>query len=129
MAWRLCGQLEEMVHAITASGHVLADLDFCKQIRQSSRAAAARIAEGSVRFTAREFALHLRLALGSLAETRAHLERGGRRAYFTLEQQQAASGLLNRATSVTMQLLQSKLRQIGEQEAQKHGTSRKTRRV
>ena len=74
MAWQLCMEFEDFVVAITANGRVAKDFDFCNQIRRSAGAAAPNIAEGFGRFTPREFARYLRIALSSLAETATHLE-------------------------------------------------------
>jgi four helix bundle protein len=116
-AWRQCMELEALVVAITATGAVSDDFEFCDQLRRSSGAPASHIAEGFVRFTPREFARYLRMALRSLAETRKHFERGRRRSYFTPEQQQALSSVLNRATHMTLRLLQARERQIDAQQA------------
>jgi four helix bundle protein len=117
MAWRLCMELADLVIAITATGEVSGDVDFCDRIRRSSGAPASHIAEGFIRFTPREFARYLRMALRSLAETRTHLERGRRRSYFTPDQQQTTSSVLNRATHMTLRLLQARQRQIDVQQA------------
>lgn len=120
IAWQLCVELEAVVVALTARGEVAADVDFCQRFRQAARAPAAHIADGFVRFTPREFARSLRMAISALAETRTLLERANRRHHFTLEQQQATSSLLNRATLMTLRLLQTKLRQIEVREAHWH---------
>ena len=125
VAWQLCMELEDFVVAITANGRVAKDFDFCNQIRRSAGAAAPNIAEGFGRFTPREFARYLRIALSSLAETATHLERGRRRNYFSEEEQERAESLCRRARFMTKRLLQSKLRQI---EAENNRKSRRQAR-
>ena len=93
-----------------------AGLEFLRSDLATVGGPPAHIAEGFARFKPREFVRYLRMALGSLAETRTHLERGRRRAYFTEEQHQAASSLLNRSTYMVTRLLQSKLRQLEAEE-------------
>lgn len=121
-------ELEDLVVAITATGSVSRDFDFCDQIRRSAGAPAPQIAEGFGRFTPREFVRYLRMALSSVAETRTHLERGCRRDYFTIEQKQAATSLLNRTTYMIVRLLQSKLRQLAEEEEAKRSKGNRARR-
>ena len=120
VAWQLCMELEDFVVAITANGRVAKDFDFCNQIRRSAGAAAPNIAEGFGRFTPREFARYLRIALSSLAETATHLERGRRRNYFSEEEQERAESLCRRARFMTKRLLQSKLRQIKSETTEKN---------
>lgn len=128
IAWQLCAELADLVRAITATGEVSGDGSFCDQIRRSAEAPATHIADASVRFSPREVIRYLRMALTSLAETRAHLERGRRRNYFTDEQQHAASSLLNRASFTILRLLQSRLRQLAA-EAEPTRRGRRPRRV
>ena len=120
-------ELEDLVFAITATGAVSGNFDFCDQIRRSSGAPAPHIAEGFGRFTPREFARYLRMALSSLQETQTHLERGRRRNYFTSDDHQKAMTLCGRAHYITNRLLQSKLRQIAAEKADKEEKKQRRR--
>ena len=118
-----CGRVRDL--GAGCALRVAKDFDFCNQIRRSAGAAAPNIAEGFGRFTPREFARYLRIALSSLAETATHLERGRRRKYFSEEEQERAESLCRRARFMTKRLLQSKLRQI---EAENNRKSRRQAR-
>jgi four helix bundle protein len=121
-------ELEGCVREITANGAVARDFEFCHQIRKSSGAPAAHIAEGFGRFTPREFARYLRIALSSLKETQTHLERGLNNRHFDKETYANASRLCGRATKITTRLLVSKLRQIAaEEQGKKEQQDRKRR--
>jgi four helix bundle protein len=128
IAWQLCMELEDLVFAITATGGVSRNFDFCDQIRRSSGAPAPHIAEGFGRFTPREFARYLRMALSSLGETQTHLERGRRRNYFTPEDHGKATTLCARAHYMTTRLLQSKLRQIAAEKNERDRAKRQRRK-
>ena len=66
----------------TDSGRVLTDREFRDQIRDSASSVPRNVAEGFGLFQPRQFAKHLRVARGSLAETKNHLEDGRTRKYF-----------------------------------------------
>jgi four helix bundle protein len=73
IAWQLANSLKRKVFAITATPPARLDRNFCDQIRDSARSATRNTAEGFARFAPREFARFLRIAAGSLQETRDHL--------------------------------------------------------
>jgi four helix bundle protein len=75
-------ELADFVVEITATGPSSRHGDFCDQIRRASDGPGPHIAEGFGRFTPREFAHYLRMAVSSLMETRSLLLRGGRRSYW-----------------------------------------------
>jgi four helix bundle protein len=83
LAWRLCMELGTYVAESVSEGPVARDFKFCNQIRESSSAPAAHIAEGFGRWGAKEMAHYLRMAVSSLMETRTHLTYGLEREYFT----------------------------------------------
>jgi four helix bundle protein len=73
--WRFANELKVRVYAILARPKVRGDFKFCDQIRESTRSAARNIAEGfGRRRRPREFARFLMIALGSLEETKDHLQ-------------------------------------------------------
>ena len=95
------------------------DRDYCRQIRRSTAKAPAQIAEGFVRFNARESAYFYRIARASLAETQNHLKRGLKRKYWTDERFQHAWSLSQTALKTTTGLLLSRLARIRDEEQQK----------
>jgi len=73
VAWQLSESLRQAVVALLAKPAVARHLEFCDQIRRSSRSAPSNIAEGFSRYKPRDFARYMRIALGSLGETQNHL--------------------------------------------------------
>ena len=114
VAWQLCEELADLVSAMTAKGPVSRDFTFCDQIRRAAGGAGPNIAEGFARYGPREFAHYLRMAIGSLQETRTFLLRGQRQGVWPEEVCRAALSLCDRALDITRKLLASKLRQIEE---------------
>jgi four helix bundle protein len=125
VAWQLCEELADLVCAMTATGPVLRDFNFCDQIRRSSGGPGPNIAEGFGRFTPREFAHYLRMAVSSLMETRTFLLRGQRLGYWKPDAGAAALSLCDRALDITRKLLASKLRQIDEEQGRKRPRARR----
>jgi four helix bundle protein len=126
-AWQLCEELGDQIVAITATGPSSRDFDFCDQLRRAANAPGPHIAEGFGRFTPREFARYLRMAVSSLMETRTFLLRGGRRGYWPTEIYERTLALCDRAMEVTRKLLASKLRQIKAEDV--HRRSRRRART
>ena len=73
VAWQLSETLRQEIVAILAKPTLARHVEFCDQIRRSSRSAPSNIAEGFGRYKPREFARYMRIALGSLGETQNHL--------------------------------------------------------
>jgi four helix bundle protein len=82
-AWKLATQVEDAVYELTRSGPVMADREFRNQIRNSGSSAPSNIAEGWGRLNPKDFANFLRIARGSLNETKNHLLKGRRLNYFS----------------------------------------------
>jgi len=82
IVWQLAVELRDGILKLTDSGRVLTDREFRDQIRDSASSVPRNVAEGFGLFQPRQFAKHLRVARGSLAETKNHLEDGRTRKYF-----------------------------------------------
>jgi four helix bundle protein len=72
--WQLTEKLRERVFAFTARSDVARHQDFCDDIRRSARRAPAVISEGFYRFRPKDNANFVRMALGSIGETKDHLK-------------------------------------------------------
>jgi four helix bundle protein len=72
--WQLSRELERRVFASTATSPANRDLDYCRQVRKSSSSPARNIAEGFGRFWPADFARFVRIARGSLEETKDHVD-------------------------------------------------------
>jgi len=83
VVWQLADRIKNEVYAITARRPAANDIKFCDQIRESARSAPRNIAEGFGRYYPREFGRFLRIALGSLHETKNHLHDGHDRRYLS----------------------------------------------
>ena len=112
VAWQLCEELADLVSALVATGPVARDFSFCDQIRRAAGGPGPNIAEGFGRYGAKEFAHFLRMAVGSLMETRTFLLRGRRQGYWSDDAALAALRLCDRALDMTRKLLASKVRQL-----------------
>jgi four helix bundle protein len=104
-AWRLATELRDAIFAATEHGPVLRNFTFRDQIRRSSSSPPANIAEGFGRFKPREFAHFMRIARGSLLETRNHLLDGRGKRYFSDEDAEHLLELQVRATIAATRLL------------------------
>jgi four helix bundle protein len=82
-AWRLAHELHLEVVAFTSKPPASRDRDFCQQILDSSGSAPANISEGFGRFTHRDFARFVRIAVSSLEETLNHLIKAHSSKYLT----------------------------------------------
>jgi four helix bundle protein len=82
-AWQLAYELQQQVFAFTANPPAVRDFKFCDQIRESSRSAPRNTAEGFGRYYPKEFIRFLRIAAGSLHETKNQLHEAFDRRYLT----------------------------------------------
>lgn len=73
VVWQLSQVLLRRVICISDRLPARRDLDFCQQLRRSTRSIGANIAEGFARYSLAEFVRFLRYADGSLAETETYL--------------------------------------------------------
>lgn len=104
VAWQLSRELERRVYAFTETGTTARDLEFCRQIRSSSSSAPRNIAEGFGRYLPGDFGRYVRNAIGSLNETKDHLEAGLERRYLTPGMHAELVLLARRATGTSVNL-------------------------
>jgi four helix bundle protein len=105
VAWQLARELERRVFAITSTVPVTKDFEYCRQIRKSSSSAPRNIAEGFGRYYPREFARFMRVALGSLNETKDHLDAGLEQNYVTQPIHDELVTLADRAIGASVNLV------------------------
>jgi four helix bundle protein len=128
IAWQRSMELADLIDAMTCAGRPASfNRRFSEQIQASSAKASAQIAEGFLRFRAKESAYYYRVARASLGETQTHLERGRRRGYWTAEEFKKAREISDIALKVTTGLLIDRLRAIAEENRGKR-TGRKRKR-
>jgi four helix bundle protein len=84
--WQLSEKLRVRVFAFTAKPQAAKHRDFCDDIRRSARSAPAVIAEGFYRFRPHDNANFVRMALGSLGETKNHLTEARKEHYIDEEE-------------------------------------------
>ena len=104
VAWQLAHQLKERVFEFTAQPPVSRDARYCDQIRDSARSAARNTAEGFGRYYPKEFSRFLRIAAGSLNETKNHLHEALDRTYLTPEPHEQLVRLTLRALKANLRL-------------------------
>ncbi len=104
IVWRLSHELQQAVFAFSELDPARRDREFCDQIRASARSATHNTAEGFARYYPREFARFLRIAAGSLQETRSHLRDAFDRGYLTPEEFERLTRLTLRAFKANIRL-------------------------
>jgi four helix bundle protein len=104
IAWQLAFQLQEEVFAFTTRGPAVEDVKYCDQIQESSRSAARNTAEGFGRYRPKEFGQFLRIAGGSMHETKNHLLDGLQRGYQSSEDHERRRRLCLRAIKANSRL-------------------------
>ena len=95
--WQLTEKLRERVFAFTAKAAVAKHGDFCDDIRRSARSAPAVISEGFYRFRPKDNANFVRIALGSIGETKNHLKEALKEKYIDESEFRACWRLTARA--------------------------------
>jgi four helix bundle protein len=103
-AWRLSKELQSAVLPLLDRFAFAQNSSLRSQLDDSAASAPRNIAEGFTRFKGREFAQFLRVALGSLGETRNHLIDARDRGYITAEERDKADHLARRAIGATVSL-------------------------
>jgi len=104
--WQLSRELERRVFAFTATSPANRDLDYCRQVRKSSSSPARNIAEGFGRFWPADFARFVRIARGSLEETKDHVDAAFERGYISEQERAELVTLGNRAIGASTRLAQ-----------------------
>jgi four helix bundle protein len=104
IAWQLANRLQDEVLALISTGPATRDFKFCDQIRESLRSAPANTAEGFGRYYPRDFRRCLRIAAGSLNETKNHLHEGKSRGYFSDRDHERVVRLSLRAIKANVRL-------------------------
>jgi four helix bundle protein len=105
VCWQLSVQLRDEMIAITERPAFARNFKLCEQVGQSTRSAAANIAEGFKRSDT-EFRRFLEIALGSLKETENHLDEALRRNYLSSTEHEHFRRLAKRAHQAALRLSQ-----------------------
>jgi four helix bundle protein len=87
---------------IIARPQVAKHFRFCDQIRDASRSGPANLWEGFWRYSPRENARFVRIALGSLGETDNHLRDAWKEKYIDEEEYLELAGLARRAIAASI---------------------------
>jgi four helix bundle protein len=126
VAWQLARELERRVYAFTEIGPVVRDFEYCRQIRRSSSSAPRNLAEGFGRYLPGDFSKFVRNALGSLNETRDHLDAGLERRYLSAATHAELTVLTKRAAGTSVNLVKYL---DGCRKKRRRGNSRRDRTV
>jgi len=106
VAWQLARELEREIFAFTTNAAASKDVDYCRQIRRSGSSGPRNIAEGFGRYRPAEFARFVRIARGSLMETKDHLSAALERQYVSSSEFGRMNQLVNRALGASTRLVQ-----------------------
>ena len=98
-------ELRDAVYRMTSSGPSTRDFKFRDQIRDSSASAPRNISEGWGRFYPSQNAFYVRIAHGSLEETKNHLLHAKQQKYFSPDDHRKAWRLVKRAIGATVSYL------------------------
>ena len=102
--WQLLHELREKIVAMTAREPASRDRNFCDSARRTISSACRNTAEGFARYSHPEFAHHVKIALGELAETRDHVDEARTLAYIDTPEHQQISELAERAKATGLAL-------------------------
>lgn len=72
--WQLADRLRRQIIAMTSTEPARSDRTFCDSARDASSSVCRNLAEGFGRFSHRDFANFVRIALGSVGEVQDHLD-------------------------------------------------------
>ena len=105
IAWQLADQLQTDIFEFTSHPPASRDFKYCDQIRESIRSAKRNTSEGFGRYYPKEFARFLRIAAGSLQETKNHLQDGLKQQYLSTERHLHMKRLCLRAIKANVRLI------------------------
>ena len=105
VAWQRANELRLFVMEVTARPNVAGDFRFCNQCKDAARSAPSNIAEGFGRWSHRDFARYLQIAIGSLKETRDLLIDAHARGYIDDEELQWSTIVAKRANAACAGLI------------------------
>jgi four helix bundle protein len=105
IAWQLADQLQTDIFEFTSHPPASRDVKYCDQIRDSVRSVKRNTAEGFGRYYPKEFARFLRIAAGSLQETKNHLQDGLKQKYLSTERHEEMKRLCLRAMKANVRLV------------------------
>jgi four helix bundle protein len=105
IAWQLADQLQTDIFEFTSHPPASRDFKYCDQIRDSIRSAKRNTSEGFGRYYPKEFARFLRIAAGSLQETKNHLQDGLKQQYLSVERHLHMKRLCLRAIKANVRLI------------------------
>jgi four helix bundle protein len=121
ICWQLADELKMWIYRIISRPRVADDVEFCRQIRKSSRSAPALIAERFGRWTRPEFRRYLQMAMGELGETRNHLRDGAQSNHLSVEEYRGLWHLCYRTTRACRALVADLDRKIaGDKERRRN---------
>ena len=104
-AWRLSDELRRFMIEVSARPNVVRDFRFCHQCKDAARSTTSNIAEGFGRWSHKDFARYLQIAIGSLKETRDLLIDARHRGYITEDELQWATVIAKRANAACAGLI------------------------
>src|SRR5207247_7139514 len=105
IAWQLASTLETEIVACTASPPASRDFRYSDQSRESAHSATSNIAEGFGRYYPKGFIRFLRIAAGSLHETKNHLHKALDRRFITPANHERLTRLCIRAIKANNRLI------------------------
>jgi four helix bundle protein len=105
IAWQLADELQTEIIEFTSHLPASRDYEYCNQIRDSIRSAKRNTSEGFGRYYPKEFARFLRIAAGSLQETKNHLQDGLKHRYLPADHHERLKRLCLRAMKANVRLI------------------------
>ena len=102
--WQLSHELLLFVMEVTNRPKAKPNRRFCEQADDAASSAPRNIAEGFGRYDHKEFAMFVKIALGSLNETRNNVIEAFDRGYISDQERQKALGLSRRAIAAASRL-------------------------
>jgi four helix bundle protein len=103
--WKLSDELRRFVIEVSARPNVARDFRFCNQCKDAARSAPSNIAEGFGRWSHRDFARFLQIAVGSIKETRDLLIDAQYRGYISQDELVWATIVAKRANAACSGLI------------------------